>query len=638
MLPDEARYDQDHVPMTSPTRCLPALAILFAAGICRGQTAVTVTAVQNGASFTSRITPGAFVTIKGTNFTTAPLSAATVPLSDTLGGVTVSVAGLACPIYYVNPTQINFLLPWKTPIGSYPLIVTANGQTVGPTNITIVAEAPGIFQYGANRAVAQNLNDNYSLNSPSAPATVGSTIVVYVSGIGLVTNQPPDGAYSPGSPALAEAVYINSATIGGVSAPVTFLGLTPGSVGLGQANITVPNLPPGDYPLILTVAGLESTSALISVQGTGSGLPLVLNPIGTVAVQTSAIQSPLQGAIHTDANVVVSGSNAYLCDANGIAILNVSNPASPQALSNFGQYDVNGAGEGCALYQGDLLAFTSAQLNVYNLATPTSPQRVGQNQFYFGNTFLSGTNAYVSTQAYNTDPNALQITTQTGEFYIYDITNPALPKLDAQLVQNFLQQGSADTSPREGLTVFNNQTAIVLGTSAMGANTNGQALWTTIDVTTPTKPAVLGQTIIPNASIAVNLALQGTQALIAGNTAGVQTTGPPYSYAGNLTLHLVDFSNPLTGTILSTLVTPYQATGGYAMASLGGGFFAIAFGPPLTDLQGPTTLAIVDARNPMSMVVYPEYGIDGLQGMSVANGVLYTVSNAGLTVYSVTVP
>src|ERR1700722_14441503 len=160
MLPDEALYDQDHVPMTSPTRCLPALAILFAAGICRGQTAVTVSAVENGASFTSRITPGAFVTIKGTNFTTAPLSAATVPLADSLGGVTVSVAGLPCPIYYVNPTQINFLLPWKTPTGSYPLIVTANGQTVGPTNITIVAEAPGIFQYGANRAVAQNLNDN----------------------------------------------------------------------------------------------------------------------------------------------------------------------------------------------------------------------------------------------------------------------------------------------------------------------------------------------------------------------------------------------------------------------------------------------------------------------------------------------
>ena len=44
----------------------------------------------------------------------------------------------------------------------------------------------------------------------------------------------------------------------------------------------------------------------------------------------------------------------------------------------------------------------------------------------------------------------LNIITQTGDFYIYDLTNPALPKLDAQLVQNFLQQGSADTSRRAG--------------------------------------------------------------------------------------------------------------------------------------------------------------------------------------------
>lgn len=622
--------------MTSPLRCF----FFLAAGICLGQTNnPTVTSVQNGASFTNRITPGAFVTIKGTNFTSAPLSATTVPVGDTLGGVSVTVAGLPCPIYYVNPTQINLLLPWKTPIGLYPLIVTANGQTVGPVNINIIAEAPGIFQYGANRAVAQNVNNNYSLNGPGAAAAVGASIVVYVTGIGLVTNTPADGAYSPSSP-LAEASYIVTATIGGVNANVTFLGLTPGQVGLAQANITVPVLPSGDYPLILTVAGVESTSALVSVQGGGSGLPLVFNAIGSAAAATSPLIAPVQGPAHANGNVVVSGNNAYLCDANGIAILNVSNPASPQYLSNFGQFDVNGAGRGCALDQGDLLAFTTGQLNAYSLATPTAPVRIGQNQFYFGDTFYSGTMAYVTTQVYNLGLNSNQITTQTGDFYVYDLTNPALPKLDAQLVQNFLEQGSADTSPRGGLTVFNNQTAIVLGTSAFGTTTNGQALWTTIDVSTPTKPNVLGQTMIPGASIALNLAMQGSLALIAGNTAGVENPPPAnaFPYAGNLTLHLVDFTNPLSPTILGNLVTSYPATSGYQMVSLGSGFYAVTFGPPLTDLEGPTTLAVVDARVPTSMVVYPEYAIDGLQGIFLAGGNLYAASNAGLTVYSVTVP
>jgi len=614
-----------------------AIALLLA-GICYGQTsALTVTAVQNGASFTSQITPGGFVTIKGTGFTAGPLSAAVVPVPTSLGGVSVSVAGALCPIYYVNPTQINLLLPWKTPIGSYPLIVYANGQTVGPTNITIVSEAPGIFQYGANRAVAQNANSNFSVNGPGAPAAVGSTVVVYVTGIGLVTNTPADGSYSPSSP-LAPALYINSATIGGVNAPVGYLGLTPTTVGLAQANITIPNLPSGDYPLILDISGVESTSALISVTGSGSGLPLILSPIGTVYAPTSPLLVPLQGGASGIAQVAVSGNYAYLCDVNGIAIIEVSTPASPKYLSNFGQTDLNGAGTGCDLYQGDLLGFTSGLLATYNLAVPTSPQRIGLNQFEYGSHFLSSTTAYISapTITYGTN---FQVVSQTGEFYVYNMANPALPKLDSQLEQNFFQPGSADTSPRFGLTVFNDKTAIVLGTTDTGANTARQALWTTIDVSTPTALNVLGQTMIPQANLATNIVLQGNMALIAGNTGGVSNPGVvnmaantvSFPFTGDLTLHAVDFTNPVSGTILSTLVTPYQATKGSSMISLGGGFFSITIAPPLTDPQGPTMLAIVDARNPASLVVYPEYGIDGLQGTYLTNGFLYTVSNAGLT-------
>lgn len=620
-------------------RGFPALALLFATGFCFAQTALTVTSVRNGASFTNRITPGSFVTIFGTGFATGPESEATLPVPDILGGVSVSIAGIPCPIYYVNPTQINLLVPWTTPVGTYPMTVTVNDKTVGPTNIVISAEAPGIFQYGANRAVAQNLNGNsYSLNTSSAPAAVGSTLVVYVTGIGMVSNTPGDGATTPASP-LSQASYLNSATIGGVPAAVTFLGLTPGQVGLAQADITVPSLPSGDYPLVLTVAGLESTSALVSVQGASSGLPLVLTQLSTLAVLTTPLEPPLQGPGHTAGNVAISGNYAYFCDANGIAIFDVSNPASPKYISNFGEYDLNGAGQGCALYQGNLVEYTTGLFIVYSLGTPTAPQRIGLTQFYFGSTFFSGTNAYIWSQIYDLDPTSFAITNQTGDFSVYDLTNPVAPVLDAQLEQNSYQPGNVATSPQLGLAVFNNQTAIVLGTSTTAAMNPGQALWNTINVTNPASPSFVGQTLIPKASIAVNLCLQGNLALVAGNTAQpVYSSESAYTYGGNLTLHAVDFTNPLSPTILSTLVTNLPATGGYAMTSLGGGFFAVTLGPPLTDLHGPTTLAIVDARNPASLVVYPEYGIDNLQGITFASGNLYTVSNAGLTVYSVTLP
>lgn len=152
--------------------------------------------------------------------------------------------------------------------------------------------------------------------------------------------------------------------------------------------------------------------------------------------------------------------------------------------------------------------------------------------------------------------------------------------------------------------------------------------------------------MLPNANVAINLVLQGNTALIAGNTGGVSNPGVvdmaantlSFPFTGYLTLHTVDFTNPRNGAVLGTLVTPYQATKGSSMISLGGGFFSITIAPTLTNLLGPTTLAIVDARNPASLVVYPEYAIDGLQGTTLANGYLYTVSNAGLTIYSVAVP
>jgi hypothetical protein len=84
--------------MTAIIRSVLPIALLLADGFCFAQPALTVTAVENGASFTSQITPGGFVTIKGTGFATAPLTATVVPWSTSFGGVSVSVAGTLCPI------------------------------------------------------------------------------------------------------------------------------------------------------------------------------------------------------------------------------------------------------------------------------------------------------------------------------------------------------------------------------------------------------------------------------------------------------------------------------------------------------------------------------------------------------------
>ena len=67
---------------------------------------------------------------------------------------------------------------------------------------------------------------------------------------------------------LSRATWPFSATIGGQDATVFFLGLAPGPVGLAQANITIPSLPSGSYPLVITVNGVASNGPLVTVAAT----------------------------------------------------------------------------------------------------------------------------------------------------------------------------------------------------------------------------------------------------------------------------------------------------------------------------------------------------------------------------------
>jgi uncharacterized protein (TIGR03437 family) len=57
------------------------------------------------------------------------------------------------------------------------------------------------------------------------------------------------------------------ASIGGKPARVAFLGLTPGSIGLAQANLIVPKLDGGDYPVTVVIGNRQSNSPVISVAG-----------------------------------------------------------------------------------------------------------------------------------------------------------------------------------------------------------------------------------------------------------------------------------------------------------------------------------------------------------------------------------
>ncbi len=196
-----------------------------------------------------------------------------ITLPTTMNGVRVFVNGRLAPFFSADPTQLNVQLPYETEAGAATIVIEVNGETTAAFTINVDEVAPALFvlpvDFAAGRAIAQNFPD-FSLNTPESPIEAGGTIIVYLVGIGEVTNPVPTGQAAPLGGPLSVSVHPFSATIGGQDAAVGFLGLTPGAVALGQANITVPpDLPSGDYSVIITIDGVPSNAVLISVVNNG---------------------------------------------------------------------------------------------------------------------------------------------------------------------------------------------------------------------------------------------------------------------------------------------------------------------------------------------------------------------------------
>jgi len=220
-------------------------------------------AVANSASgAVSALAPGALVTIYGSGLSTSTATA-TFPLPVTLGGTVVTVGGLTAPILYASPAQLNIQIPFEASAGSVALSVTAGGAAVGSATLSLSALAPGLFLLPQGAAAA--LNQDGSVNSQTRPASVGSIISAYLTGLGPVNPSVATGAAAPSAP-LSYVSATVTATIGNVNASVKFAGVAPGFAGLYQVNVLVPQLASGQYPLQVAANGVLSNSALINVQ------------------------------------------------------------------------------------------------------------------------------------------------------------------------------------------------------------------------------------------------------------------------------------------------------------------------------------------------------------------------------------
>jgi uncharacterized protein (TIGR03437 family) len=190
--------------------------------------------------------PGSVVSLFGTALASTPAAAPSLPLPSSLNGTVVTVNGIAAPLFYASPTQINYLLPFGlTGLSQASLVVTVNGVAGPAVLIPLFVDAPGIFtlnQQGTGQGsilISQTGQIAGPTGPNSRPAMRGEYISIYCTGLGAVTNTPAGGSPAQSSPPSTTLVTPTVA-VGGVLTPVQFSGLAPGFIGLYQVNVQVP--------------------------------------------------------------------------------------------------------------------------------------------------------------------------------------------------------------------------------------------------------------------------------------------------------------------------------------------------------------------------------------------------------------
>ncbi len=194
--------------------------------------------------------------------TTGDLTAGMMPTVLPGTGVRVSVGGLLANLFYVSPTQINFLVPAELLAGPTTVFVTRDGVRGPIVNITLSAAAPAIFQMDAATAIATH--GDGSVVTSDAPATPGEIVVLYATGLGQMIPPVLSGELAAG-PLKLQAASSFQAVVGGKlvgKADVLYTGAAPGFAGLYQINLRLPADTPADPEIRIGVASALSRAGL----------------------------------------------------------------------------------------------------------------------------------------------------------------------------------------------------------------------------------------------------------------------------------------------------------------------------------------------------------------------------------------
>jgi len=183
------------------------------------------------------VAPGQLLTLYGTS-----LAPEGVPngFPTSFNGVTVTFNGIAAPILYTSGIQINLQVPYEIS-GQTQVTMQVSSQSVSPPVaesyiLAVVERQPSVFIAGAGfsqplfdiaRCNGQNvsglqplaLNADGTQNSCANPAASGSTVTIFLNGLGVSNPAQTTGTVSPSLVAISPAAGF----VSGSSAATNFL-------------------------------------------------------------------------------------------------------------------------------------------------------------------------------------------------------------------------------------------------------------------------------------------------------------------------------------------------------------------------------------------------------------------------------
>lgn len=216
-----------------------------------------ISGLLNGASYAQSYAPGMAVSVFGSQLASSTLSAGSVPLPDSLAGVNAAVNGVAAPLYYVSPNQVNLQIPYETPANGTATLQIYNSAQAASVTFPVAAAAPGIF------------TDSTGAIVPNGSSSHRQVATLFLTGVGAVNPPIQTGAApDPATPIanLPAPAQMTIMTVGGFGAPIDFIGIPPGLVGVTQINFEIPSgVGIGPQSVIVKVGGVASAPAQLTI-------------------------------------------------------------------------------------------------------------------------------------------------------------------------------------------------------------------------------------------------------------------------------------------------------------------------------------------------------------------------------------